>query len=96
MKARHAIAIAVVIGLTIGSASAYTYTVWKDDLPTFNPPSYSTIIPTDSPLRNPTQQGACNGDFSPNSCVNSIPEPGTYALLGLGLALMMMFRRVRA
>lgn len=91
MKKRYILVIAALISLLIGSASAYTYTIWKDDLPTFKAPSYATIIPTDSPLRNSVQQGECNGGFSPNPCVGTIPEPGTLWLI-LPF-LFLLFRR---
>ena len=94
MKTRHIIAASIISALLVTSAVAYTYYVWRDDLPTFSAPSYSTIIPPDSPLRSaPGVYADCG--FSPNPCVGTIPEPGTYALFGLGLALMMMFRRWR-
>ena len=90
MKTRHILIAAAITALCIGSASAYTYTVWKDEIIS----SYATIIPTDSPLRRSTDvQGDCNGGFSPNPCVGTIPEPGTFALFGLGLVLLI--RRMR-
>ena len=97
MKTRHIIAASIISALLVTSAGAYTYYVWRDDLPTFSAPSYSTIIPPDSPLRNSIQQGDCNGGFSPNPCgqVGTIPEPGTYALFGLGLGVMLVIRRWR-
>lgn len=95
MKTRHIIAASIISALLVTTAGAYTYYVWRDDLPTFRAPSYSTIIPTDSPLRNtPGAYGGC--DFSPNNCVGSIPEPGTYALFGLGLGVMLVIRRGKA
>ena len=92
MKTRHIIAASIISALLVTSAGAYTYYVWRDDLPAFSAPSYSTIVPPDSPLRNtPGAYGGC--DFSPNNCVGSIPEPGTYALFGLGLGVMIFARR---
>lgn len=93
MKTRYILIAAAITALCIGSASAYTYIIWKDDLPSFKAPSYATIIPTDSPLRNSVQQGACNGGFSPNPCgqVGAIPEPGTLWLM-LPF-LFLLFRR---
>ena len=94
MKKRYIIAASVISALLVASAGAYTYYVWRDDLPTFSAPSYSMIVPPDSPLRSaPGAYTDCG--FSPNPCVGTIPEPGTYALFGLGLVLMMMFKRGR-
>lgn len=94
MKTRHIIAASIIFALLVASAGASIYYVLRDDLPAFSAPSYTTIVPTDSPLRNtPGAYGGC--DFSPNNCVGAIPEPGTYALFGLGLVLMMMFKRGR-
>ena len=94
MKNRHIIAASIISALLVTSAGAYTYYVWRDDLPTFSAHSYSTIIPPDSPLRSaPGVYADCG--FSPNPCVGTIPEPGTYALFGLGLGVMMVIRRGR-
>ena len=91
MKARHIIAVSIISALLVASAGAYTYYVWRDDLPTFSAPSYSTIIPPDSSLRSvPGVYADCG--FSPNPCVGTIPEPGTYALFGLGLGVMFIMR----
>lgn len=90
MKTRHIIAASIISALLVTSAGAYTYYVWRDELPTFSAPSYSTIVPTDDPRRNSTgAQGACNGGFSPNPCVGTIPEPSSYALFGLGLGILI-------
>lgn len=92
MKKRHIIAASIISALLVASAGAYTYYVWRDDLPTFSAPSYSTIIPPDSSLRSvPGVYADCG--FSPNPCVGTIPEPGTYALFGLGLGVMIFTRR---
>lgn len=92
MKTRHIIAASIISALLVTSAGAYTYYVWRDDLPTFSAPSYSTIVPTDDPRRNtPGVYADCG--FSPNPCVGTIPEPGTYALFGLGLWVMLVIRR---
>lgn len=90
MKTRHILIAAAITALLSGSALAYTYTIWKDDLPSFHAPSYATIIPTDSPLRNSVQQGACNGGFSPNPCgdVHTVPEPGIVFIFIWGLVLL--------
>lgn len=89
MKTRHIIAAAITSALLVTTAGASIYYVWRDDLPTFSAPSYSTIIPPDSPLRNAIQQGDCDGGFSPNPCVGTIPEPSSYALFGLGLGILI-------
>lgn len=92
MKTRHIIAASIISALLVASAGAYTYYVWRDDLPTFSAPSYSTIIPPDSAIRSvPGTYADCG--FSPNPCVGTIPEPGTYALFGLGLGVMIFARR---
>ncbi len=85
MKTRHILIAAALTALCITSAGAYTYTVWKDEIIS----SYTTIIPTDSPLRNSVPQGTCNGGFSPNPCVGAVPEPGTFALFGAGLIILI-------
>ena len=91
MKKRYIIAASVISALLVASAGAYTYYVWRDDLPTFSAPSYSTIIPPDSTIRSvPGTYADCG--FSPNPCVGTIPEPGTYALIGLGLLVMMVIK----
>lgn len=92
MKTRHIIAASIISALLVTSAGASIYTVYREDIDKIIFPSYSTIVPTDSPLRNaPGAYADCG--FSPNPCVGTIPEPGTYALMGLGLALMMFARR---
>lgn len=93
MKTRHLLATLAITALLTGSALGYTYSVWKDELPTFQAPSYATIIPTDSPMRKSALQGGCNGGFSPNPCIGTIPEPGTYALFGVGVAGLIFTRR---
>ena len=95
MKARHLLAILVIAATLTGSALGYTYAIMREDIGRVMFPSYTTIIPTDSPLRNSAQQGGCNGGFSPNPCVGHIPEPGTYVLLGIGLLMMLVMRRWR-
>lgn len=88
------ILLAAILAVGAGSALGYTYTVMRDDIGRIIAPSYTTIIPTDSPLRNtPGTYGGCNGGFSPNPCVGHIPEPGTYALIGIGLFVMLVMRR---
>ena len=90
MKKRHILIAAALVVLVVGTASAYTYTIWKDDLPTFRAPSYDTIVPSDSLLRSmPGDYGGCG--FSPNNCtqVGTIPEPSSYALFGLGLSILI-------
>lgn len=94
MKTRHVIAASIISALLVASAGASIYTVYREDIDKIIFPSYSTIVPTDSPLRNtPGAYGGC--DFSPNNCVGTIPEPGTYALFGLGLGVMLVIRRGR-
>lgn len=88
MKKRYIIAASIISVLLVASASAYTYYVWRDDLPTFSAPSYGTIVPPDSSLRGvPGVYADCG--FSPSPCVGSIPEPSTYALFGLGLGILI-------
>ena len=96
MKARYILTAAVIIGLMIGSASAYTYTILRGDTTIF--PGYSTIIPTDDLRRNSTPQGSCNNGFSPScrdvniTSVGTIPEPATYVLM-LPFLLLFILRK---
>ena len=92
MKTRHKLTALAITALLSGSALAFIYDVLREDIDKLVFPSYATIIPTDSPLRNSVQQGACNGDFSPKPCVGSIPEPGTFVLFGLGLIALIRRR----
>jgi len=88
------ILLAAILAIGTGSALAYTYTVMRGE--TLAVPSYTTIIPTDSPLRN-TPGASADCGFSPNPCgqVGTIPEPGTWALMGLGFLMMLVIGRGR-
>lgn len=89
MRARYILAGLAITAPLAGAGIGYTYVTVK---PLFERP-ISNYQPDIHNL-------VCNGDFSPSVCVEviqqvgHIPEPGTYALFGLGLALMMLFRRV--
>lgn len=97
MRRRWKLTIAGLVALFIvGPALGYTYTILREDIGKLMFPSYQTIIPTDSPLRNSMPQSACNEGFSPNPCgnqVHSIPEPGIIVLFGIGLGALIIVKR---
>lgn len=96
IKKRHVMIIIAlcIIALMFGAGVALAYTYYLPNGFSGLLPSYATIIPTDDWRRASTVvQGACNGGFSPNPCVGTIPEPGTWAMFGLGLAGLILTRR---
>lgn len=96
IKKRHVLIIIAlcIIALLFGAGVALAYTHYLPYGFTGLLPSYDTIIPLDDWRRSSEAgQSACNGGFSPNPCVGTIPEPSTYALFGVGLAGLVLTRR---
>jgi len=97
-KAAIIAVVGVALLLLAIASGAYTFFVQRGDGQYADQGAghYNTIIPQNSELRNSVQQQTgCNGGFSPNPCIHSIPEPGTWVLFLAGLVIIILIIRSR-